>query len=267
MPLALVSPIATSAARYALLTVDLVGRGSTPAGILLEDVQNNVLYIRLRKDWVTIADEEETEVLSLLEDDLTAKAREMGASQLLSWLEENASLSIAVTNRESVLVEDFPRALNRLYRQHVPSQVHAFQTHLPRYSLQVAAGKFLENEEVTEQGWEEAPQDLRLVPEMFVAEIVGHSMEPMIPDGALCVFRTGVVGSRNGRLVLVENLETTGTNRYTVKRYKSEKSRSGEGWQHSRIRLESLNPDYPSWDLDPEEERYRIVAEFVRVLD
>jgi hypothetical protein len=79
--------------------------------------------------------------------------------------------------------------------------------------------------------------------------------------------RTGVIGSRNGRLVLVENLETTGTNRYTVKRYKSEKSHSGEAWQHSRIRLESLNPDYPSWDLDPEEERYRIVAEFVRVLD
>jgi hypothetical protein len=186
MALALVSPIATSAARYALLTADLVGRGSTPAGILLEDVQNNVLYIRVRKDWAAIADEEETEVLSMIEDDLTAKAREMGAAQLLAWLEENASLSIAVTDRESVLVEDFPRALNRLYRQHVPSQVRPFHTHLPRYSLQVAAGKFLENEEVTAQGWEEAPPELRLAPGMFVAEIVGHSMEPMIPDGALC---------------------------------------------------------------------------------
>ena len=65
----------------------------------------------------------------------------------------------------------------------------------------------------------------------------------------------------------LENLEATGNNRYTVKRYKSEKSSTGEGWKHQRIRLESLNPDYPSWDLDPEEEKYRIIAEFIRVLD
>jgi phage repressor protein C with HTH and peptisase S24 domain len=92
-------------------------------------------------------------------------------------------------------------------------------------------------------------------------------MEPLIPDGSLCVFRRGVTGSRQGRLVLVENLETSGNNRYTVKRYKSEKAASEAGWRHDRIRLESLNPDYPSWDLDPDEEKYRIIAEFVRVLE
>lgn len=259
--------ISTSAARYSLLAADLVGRGSTPLGILLEDVHNDVLYVRLRHDWNSIADDEETEVLSLLEDDLAAKAREMGATRLLAWLDENASASITVTDRENVLVEDFPRALNRLYRQQVQTNVRPFETHLPRYSLQVAAGKFLENEEVTEQGWEEAPPNLRLAPGMFVASIVGHSMEPLIPDGSLCVFRRGVTGSRNGRLVLVENLETTGSNRYTVKRYRSDKSSTGEGWKHQRIRLESLNPDHPSWDLAPDEERYRILAEFVRVLD
>jgi SOS-response transcriptional repressor LexA len=259
--------VSTSTAQYAILAADLVGQGSTPLGILLEDVRNDTLYVRLRHDWDAIADEEESEVLGLLEDDLAAKAREMGAGKLLGWLEENASSSISLTDRSSVLVEDFPRALNRLYREHVQAKVRPFTTHLPRYSLQVAAGKFLENEEVTEQGWEEIPPDLRLARDMFVAEIVGHSMEPQIPDGSLCVFRSGVAGSRGGRLVLVENLETAGNNRYTVKRYKSEKSATGEGWRHQRIRLESLNPDYPSWDLDPEEEKYRIVAEFIRVLD
>jgi len=102
---------------------------------------------------------------------------------------------------------------------------------------------------------------------MFIAQIAGHSMEPLIPDGSLCVFRHGVAGSRQGRLVLVENLETTGNNRYTVKRYQSTKAISDEGWRHERIRLESLNPDYPSWDLEPDEEKYRIIAEFVSVLD
>jgi phage repressor protein C with HTH and peptisase S24 domain len=139
-----------------------------------------------------------------------------------------------------------------------------FRTHLPRYSLQVAAGKFLENDEVTEQGWIEAPQDLRLAPDMFVAQIAGHSMEPLIPDGSLCVFRAGVTGSREGRLVLAEDREA---NAFAVKRYKSDKVTTEEGWRHGRIRLESLNPGYPSWDLDPDEEKYRILGEFVQVLD
>jgi phage repressor protein C with HTH and peptisase S24 domain len=163
-----------------------------------------------------------------------------------------------------VLVDVFARALDRLYRKHVQSRVLEFRTHLPRYSLQVAAGKFLENAEVSEEGWIETPEDLRLAPDMFVAQIVGHSMEPLIPDGSLCVFRAGVTGSRTGRLVLAEHRDA---NAYSVKRYKSEKVQSEEGWRHQRIRLESLNPDYPSWDLDPDEDKYRILAEFVRVLD
>jgi phage repressor protein C with HTH and peptisase S24 domain len=45
------------------------------------------------------------------------------------------------------------------------------------------------------------------------------------------------------------------------------KREHGETFKHERIRLESLNPEYPSWDLEPDEARYEIVAEFVRVLD
>jgi len=161
-------------------------------------------------------------------------------------------------------VDDYTRALDRLYRKNIQSQVQRFQTHLPRYSLRAAAGKFLENEEVSEQGWIETPENLRLEPDMFVAEIAGHSMEPLIPDGSLCVFRHGVAGSRQGRLVLAENRTD---NSYAVKRYQSHKVETEEGWRHERIRLESLNPDYPSWDLDPDEDKYRIIAEFVRVLD
>jgi hypothetical protein len=95
----------------------------------------------------------------------------------------------------------------------------------------------------------------------------------VIPDGSLCVFRHGVAGSRQGRLVLAENLETGGNDRYAVKRFQSKKSDSGSGefdtgaWRHELIRLESLNREYPDWNLDPDEEKYRIIAEFVRVLD
>ena len=60
-------------------------------------------------------------------------------------------------------------------------------------------------------------------------------MEPLIPDGSLCVFRSGVTGSRQGRLVLVEALGRGSNDRYTVKRYHSEKAQDSEGaWTHSR---------------------------------
>ena len=102
---------------------------------------------------------------------------------------------------------------------------------------------------------------------MFVAEIRGRSMEPKIPNGSLCVFRRNVVGSRQNRLVLVRNSELADDNQYTVKRYRSEKQVTEDGFVQTRIRLESLNPAYPSWDLDEEEGKYQIVAEFVRVLE
>ena len=258
--------IATHAGRYSVLSAELSANGELAIGIVLQDPATDGFYVRLRRDWEEICDAEEFEVLSPLEDDLRTKARQMGAGALMSWFEENASASIRTTDREEVLVDDFERTLNRLYTRHVQTQVVPFRTHLPRYSLQVAAGRFLENEEVTEQGWEEMPPDLRLTEDMFVARIAGRSMEPYIPDGALCVFRAGVTGSRQGRLVLVEHLDMTGNNRYTVKRYRSEKAQ-GETWRHERIRLESLNPDYPSWDLNEDPDKYRVLAEFVRVLE
>jgi SOS-response transcriptional repressor LexA len=252
--------------KYSVVEADTGEHGTVKLGVLLQDPQTDSLRLRFRRDLESVAGED-LDVLSALADDIAAKTRELGAEKLFEYLEDTLSGAIRVTDRQEVLVEDFGRALDRLYRKNVPSSVLEFRTHLPRYSLKAAAGKFLENQEVAAEGWVEAPEDLRLGPDMFVAEIAGHSMEPRIPDGSLCVFRHGVTGSRQGRLVLAENLETGGNNRYAVKRYESTKAQSAEGWKHSRIRLESLNPEYPSWDLDPDEDKYRIIAEFVRVLD
>jgi phage repressor protein C with HTH and peptisase S24 domain len=259
--------IATHPARYSLLEVELPGEGLSPAGVLLEDPAADRLYVRLRRDWAQIASEEDAEVLEALADDLADKAVELGADGLLRYLENALSNVLRVTDRREVMVENFDRALRRLYRKHVPSTVQRFVTHLPQYSVRVAAGKFLENSEVEPEDWVETPEDLRLTPEMFAARIVGRSMEPKIPDGSLCAFRFGVTGSREGRLVLVEFLGGGVNDRYTVKRYHSEKRRTEDGWRHERIRLEPLNPEFEAWDLDLDEERFRIIAEFVRVIE
>lgn len=258
----------TRAANLSILELAVPGQEPVAAGVLLHDPSQDRLYLRLRRDWDAIVPEE-AEVLSLLESDLAGKAAEMGARTLLDYLEGTLSNILRIGERRNVIVEDFPRALARLYRENVRSAVRPFVTHIPRYSLAVAAGKFLENDEVTEEGWEEAPPDLKLTPEMFSARIAGKSMEPLIPDGSLCAFRTGVVGSRQGRLVLVEALGRGSNDRYTVKRFRSEKAQSSEGeWSHARIRLEPLNPDFEAWDLDPREaENLRVIAEFIRVLD
>ena len=228
---------------------------------------SNRLYLRMRRDWDDIAPEE-AEVLGMLEEDLAAKSIDLGAAHLMEYLERSLSNTLTLTEPREVLVEDFDRAVARFYRENVSTNVRRFVTHLPRYSLAVAAGKFLENQEVTEEGWEEAPPGLRVTPALFVARIQGRSMEPLILDGSLCVFRSDVVGSRQGKLVLVESLGRGDNDRFTVKRYLSEKVQREDGtWTHGRIRLQALNPEFESWELDPEEDRYHIVAEFVRVLD
>lgn len=254
---------------YSVLELDLPGRDLTPIGILLEDPPSPELHLRLRRDWDEIADEFDALILENLAGDLLKKASEsdLGAGGLFRYLEDSASSWLRITDRRAVEAEDPERTVNRLYRQYVRSNVVPFRTHLPLYSLRAAAGKFLENEEITEESWIETPDNLRLGEDMFCARIVGHSMEPHIPDGSVCVFRHGVKGTRQGRLVLAEDRTIGGTNRYAVKRYQSEYARSGEEWRHRTIRLESLNPAYPHWDLHPEEERYAIVGEFVRVIE
>jgi phage repressor protein C with HTH and peptisase S24 domain len=256
---------ATHHGKYSIVQVELPGQGVVSLGVLLQDSSTGSLHLRFRRDMDLLAQEEDLEILAALADDLTGKAREMGSEELFAYLEGALSGSVRISDRESILVDDFSRTLERLYRQHVQSNVVPFKTHLPRYSLRAAAGKFLDNEEVEPMDWREAPPDMQhLDPAMFIAEIVGHSMEPLIPDGSFCIFRAGVVGSRTGRLVLAEDLTA---NAYAVKRYNSKKVSTEEGWKHERIWLESLNPDFEPWDLQEDQERYRILAEFVRVLD
>jgi phage repressor protein C with HTH and peptisase S24 domain len=153
----------------------------------------------------------------------------------------------------------------------VPSTVRQFQTHLPVFSLRAAAGRWgAESQEETEaQEWFEAPADLRLTDGMFIAQVTGRSMEPVIPDGSWCVFRAPVVGSREGKRVLVinRNESESGGLRYTVKRYRSLKKRGeDESWEHQMIRFEPLNPDFPAWEVYPDD-RVSVLAEFIRVLD
>jgi hypothetical protein len=106
---------------------------------------------------------------------------------------------------------------------------------------------------------------------MFVAQVVGTSMEPAIPDGAWCLFRAPVEGSRQGKTVLVQLRDTSDPEtgqRYTVKRYESEKVNDGDTWRHAQITLKPVNPDFDPIVLSSTDEgELQVVAELVEVLD
>jgi hypothetical protein len=95
-------------------------------------------------------------------------------------------------------------------------------------------------------------------------------MEPVIPDGAYCLFRAPVEGTRQGKTVLVQLRDATDPEtgqRYTVKRYESEKATQGDAWHHTKITLKPLNPDYEPIVLTAAAEvQVKVVAELVEVL-
>jgi SOS-response transcriptional repressor LexA len=105
---------------------------------------------------------------------------------------------------------------------------------------------------------------------MFIAQVVGKSMEPTIPDGAYCLFRAPVEGMRQGKTVLVQLRNTTDpetSQRYTVKRYESEKAKDGDSWRHSNITLKPVNPDFEAIVFTgADEQQLQVVAELVEVM-
>ena len=257
---------------YLLLELAMPGEPQRNIGVLLRDTDTGRLYLKILNHFEEIKDVEETEWLEALDQDFKAKIEEMGGDGFLRHLEDSLSNVLRLSARTAVTVDDFERTLARLYEEHVEDerreseQPQPFVTHLPLYSLRAAATKFGEDREVEAEGWVKAPPKLQLAPEMFVARVVGRSMEPRIPDGSLCVFRAGVVGSRQGKLVLVERFGATETSaRYTIKKYTSKKVQSGDEWEHAEVRLEPLNREFEGFEL--KEGEARVIAEFVQVLE
>lgn len=143
---------------------------------------------------------------------------------------------------------------------------------LPFYSLKAACGYFGDGEDVEESGWVQVEGFGRLNHNMFVVRAVGNSMEPRIHDGDLCVFRANPAGSREGKIVLVQNhtsYDPEYGGSYAIKLYTSEKSFSDEGsWQHSSIKLKPLNQDFSPIVLNEDEaDDFRVIGEFLGVVN
>ena len=290
MPAAVIpfrSPTAVARhATWSLLEIARPGSLPEPLGILLVDEETGRLALRLKsaKDFDDL-EEQDADYLAALASDLEAKGLEPGGAQpepggaqlqghaLLDLLEDSLSNFLRIGDRTPIeYCGDPGQTVNRLFDEHVDSEVRPFETHLPFYGLRAAATKFgeeFDQAEISEpEAWLRAPNGMRLADGMFVAQVVGRSMEPLIPDGSYCIFRGPVVGSRQGKRLLIEQTGGKGAdpaNRYTVKRYTSRKTSDADGsWRHESIRLEPLNPEFEAFELGPGD--FRVIAEFVQVL-
>ncbi|MCA0177458.1 MAG: DUF2075 domain-containing protein [Proteobacteria bacterium] len=147
----------------------------------------------------------------------------------------------------------------------------------PLVGLQFAAGAFSDVQALEDGAdeWVALPDWVRPQPGLFVAQVVGESMNRRIPNGAWCLFRANPTGTRQGKVVVVQHRsiadpETGG--QYTVKLYTSEKVPAEEGgWRHERITLrpDSDRPGFEPIDLaaGDDEGGVRVIAEMLMVLD
>lgn len=274
-------------AKWSLLEIARPGLSPEPLGVLLVDEETGRLALRLKDEGdFEDLEEQDADYLAALASDLEARGLESGGHALLDSMEDSLSGFLRIGERTAIEYSGDPaRTVNRLFDEYVDGEVRPFVTHLPFYGLRAAATKFGEEFDQAEtsepEAWLRAPHGMRLAEGMFVAQVVGRSMEPLIPDGSYCLFRGPVVGSRQGKRLLIEQTGGQGAdpaNRYTVKRYTSRKTTDPDmnpdmnddmndnddgNWRHESIRLEPLNPEFEAFELGPGD--FRVIAEFVQV--
>lgn len=188
------------------------------------------------------------------------ETREYFRSRLMGKLLEQPMPSEVVTSRDLPFVE--------LSSDVVQPYVNS----VPLFDLRFAAGDFSLPQMASDAIWVQLPDYLQARPGLFVARVNGESMNRVIPNGSWCLFRANPMGSRQGKIVVVETQEFGDPEfggRFTIKRYRSEKVITEDEFQHDRITLspESSEAGFEAITLVADGKReFRVVAEFLAVL-
>lgn len=155
-------------------------------------------------------------------------------------------------------------------------EVKPYVNALPVIDLKFAAGAFGDSQvfDPSEAEWVAVPDGVKPGQGLFIAQVVGESMNRRIPNGVWCVFRANPAGSKQGKVVVaqhrsIHDVDLGGS--YTVKVYQSEKAAEADGaWHHERI---TLKPDtsvagYAPIVIEGDGlDGLAIVAELVKTLD
>ncbi len=150
-----------------------------------------------------------------------------------------------------------------------------FENSVPLYSLKVAAGEFKFNESLPEEKFILVPDGVKITQDHFACKIIGNSMNKIVQDGQIALFKRYTGGSRNGLMVIAEyydHQDLDYSSCYTFKEYFSQKTVNEESWQHEKIILKpkSFDSSYQDIVIDPNainEKTFSVIGIFDRVIE
>ncbi|WP_158976158.1 DUF3427 domain-containing protein [Cellulophaga sp. L1A9] len=172
---------------------------------------------------------------------------------------------ITAVNREKLAPNNFKTAV----KSKVEEKVSEFT--VPLYNFYAAAGSFSEMQDEKEYKLTSVPQRYAS-DDYFACKVIGKSMNKIIPNNSICLFKKNVTGSRTGKILLIENRDAFDpdfNSAFTVKTYISKKTITDEGWQHDSIILKpnSYDDSFKSIIINEDNSKeMRIIGEFVEVL-
>jgi hypothetical protein len=143
---------------------------------------------------------------------------------------------------------------------------------IPLYDFYAAAGTFSEMQSEKDFTLIDYSENISPNNEYFACKILGDSMNRVIPNGSICLFKKDSGGSRNGKIVLIENRDVQDqdfNSAFTIKTYSSKKEISEEGWQHTSIvlRPNSYDDSYKNIIINEGNAlEMRVIGEFVKIL-
>jgi superfamily II DNA or RNA helicase/HKD family nuclease len=143
---------------------------------------------------------------------------------------------------------------------------------IPLYDFYAAAGTFSEIQTEKDFIMIEGPENSS-GKDYFACKIIGESMNRVIPNGSICLFKPYTGGSRNGKIVLVENRDQQDpdfNSCFSIKTYSSEISVSEETWGHESIVLRPNSYDKSFQNIIITEENaagIRVIGEFIKILE
>ncbi|MDC1107241.1 DUF2075 domain-containing protein [Prolixibacteraceae bacterium] len=170
-----------------------------------------------------------------------------------------------------------PMSVNQSHREFdirdiiIDDNVESNENRIPLYNLRAAAGPFSEVQQIDELDWVMPPSNISNCNSVFVCQVVGESMNKIIPNGSYCLFKKCEAGSRNGKIVLAESFDVQfDDGAYTVKEYESIKWQGDTSWEHEKIILKPRSTDTSFEDIILTGEdltSFHVVGEFVQVLE